>query len=78
MSDELGAMTIAASAREWFRTEIDRFKEFLTTQALRPALAGVTLPDGGAPVVGVLRLLDPDGLSLFEKEFLGGPADTHN
>ncbi len=78
LSDEIGVLTVAERAREWFRTEMDRFREFLSDQALRPALAGVTLADGGVPVVGVLQSLDVEGLSRFEQEFLGGSVNTTN
>ena len=71
LSNELPDMTVAEKATTWFQKEMEHLKEFLGAQAMRPALAGSTLPDGGAPIVGVLRLLDADGIAEFEREFLG-------
>ena len=70
LSEEVSGLTVAEKASDWFKAEIERFKVFLGHQASRPALAGATLPDGGAPVVGVLRLLDSDGIAQFKQEFL--------
>jgi glycine cleavage system H lipoate-binding protein len=70
LSKEINQLTVAEKAGDWFRAEIERFKEFLIGQSTRPALAGATLPDGGAPVVGVLGLLDSDGITQFKQDFL--------
>ena len=70
LSEEVSGLTVAEKASDWFKAEIERCKVFLGIQASRPALAGATLPDGGAQVVGVLRLLDADGIAQFKQEFL--------
>ncbi|MEE9465191.1 MAG: hypothetical protein V3W14_06435 [Candidatus Neomarinimicrobiota bacterium] len=64
----------------WLHTEMSRLLDFLEDQAHRPALAGMTLADGGLPVGSVLTLLDAEGLELFEQQFLaiGTEVDTDN
>ncbi len=63
-------MKTAREAGRWLQAEMEKLHNFLDAQSSRPSLAGVTLADGGEPVAGVLRLLDPEGIRLFEKEFL--------
>ena len=60
------------TAGEWLRSEVDRFRRFLDSQSERPMIATVTLADGGDPVMGVLQLLDGEGVQQFEQEFLKG------
>ena len=70
LSEELHVMNIAEQVRQWIGKEIERIKEFLVSQSGRPELVGGSLPDGGEPVVGVLNMLDAEGLQQFEKSFI--------
>ncbi|UCD37593.1 MAG: hypothetical protein JSW54_12315 [Fidelibacterota bacterium] len=70
LQEELTGLPIAAKAKEWLRREFERLVEFLESQSARPELAGQTLQDGGEPVLGVLHILDDEGIKQFENEFL--------
>ncbi|UCH10093.1 MAG: glycine cleavage system protein H [Fidelibacterota bacterium] len=70
LEKDLARLSVTGKAKEWLSREIERLKEFLETQALRPQLVGLTLQDGGEPVHGVLHSLDAEGLRQFEQEFL--------
>lgn len=63
-------------AATWLHTEMSRLLDFLENQAQRPALAGMTLADGGLPVGGVLSMLDAEGLEVFEQQFLAINPDV--
>jgi hypothetical protein len=58
------------TAGEWLKGEVNRFRQFLDSQGERPTIATVTLADGGDPVMGVLQLLDSEGIQQFENDFL--------
>ncbi len=77
LAEELTCLSIAGQTREWFRQEMERLKDFLSNQALRPELAGITLQDGGEPAAGVVRMLDPEALEQFEREFLYAGDSPH-
>ena len=68
--EELGQLTMAEQAAEWLKGEMERFREFLSAQSVRSAMAHATLADGGEPVIGVLGLLDDKGWEDFQKEFM--------
>lgn len=70
LEEEMGQLTMAEKAAEWLKGEMERLREFLGTQAVRSAMAGTTLADGGEPVIGVLGLLDDEGWADFQKEFM--------
>jgi glycine cleavage system H lipoate-binding protein len=70
LADELGQLSVAARATDWLETELLRLNEFLSGQIRRPAAVGVTLPDGGEPVEGLLQELDDGGWQDFQQEFL--------
>lgn len=74
-SDEIAPHLNRKQAKVWLHTEMTRLMDFLENQAQRPALAGMTLADGGLPVGGVLSMLDAEGLELFEQQFLAINTD---
>lgn len=63
-------LRVADRAASWLEGEMKRLREFLSSQVVRPALAGVTLADGGEPITGALALLDHQGWTDFQREFL--------
>ncbi len=66
---ELKTLHIGEEAVAWIKKEADRFREFVVDGfAAAPAMA--TLPDGGAPVEGVLNHLPEENWAEFEEEFL--------
>ncbi|MFC1619511.1 hypothetical protein ACFL45_06155 [Candidatus Neomarinimicrobiota bacterium] len=67
---ESADLTSTTTAGEWLKGEVDRFRQFLDSQGERPTIAPVTLADGGDPVMGVLQLLDGEGIQQFENDFL--------
>ena len=60
----------ADQAARWLEGEMERLRGFLSAQVVRPALAGVTLADGGEPIRGALALLDKEGWAAFQQKFL--------
>ena len=74
---ELLLISVAQDAGRWMRTEIVRFRDFISTQmqasqiqAGVPAAIGATLFDGGLPHFGVLAQFDENTWRAFQKEFL--------
>ena len=69
ISSELKSMSVAEEAAIWLRKEVTRFRDFITVRT--PQLAtGVTMLDGGLPVVGALKGADVSVWKEFEQEFL--------
>lgn len=63
-------------AAQWLKEEIKRFRNFITAQGAgnvlspSPALAGMTLMDGGTPVDGVMEHSSKTTWQEFENDFL--------
>lgn len=57
-------------ARQWLKNEFMRLRDFLHAQFNRPALAGITLTDGGLPIEGMIEFLEQEKVILFERLFL--------
>lgn len=57
-------------ATHWLQDEVKRFKDFLSAQTADPALAGLTMADGGNIVEGAAHHLNNDAVVNFEKSFL--------
>ncbi|MDI7266827.1 MAG: hypothetical protein QME96_02385 [Myxococcota bacterium] len=66
LARDLKPLRIAEDARAWLVAEFARLHGMLPS--LRPAAA--TLPDGGEPAAGLLRLLDAAGRETVLREFL--------
>lgn len=71
LGSEIAPLMMGETASRWLRTEVNRFREWLT---LRPAFA--TLPDGGMPVPGAMNQLDQNAWEDFQQNFLHNPTDT--
>jgi glycine cleavage system H lipoate-binding protein len=71
LSEEIKSTKIAEEAKEWFKNEISRLKDFLSinnSYELSPVRA--TLYDGGELLYGLSNTLDKDKLNKFQNEFL--------
>jgi len=67
MSEEIRPLRIAESAASWLADEFARLRETLHGLHLRPA---ATLPDGGEPAEGLLRILDAKDRDAVLRGFL--------
>jgi glycine cleavage system H protein len=63
-------LLIAEDALQWFRGELQRFRDFVGGVAPQVTLVGETLQDGGQPVDGLLERMDAQVWEEFEREFL--------
>ena len=70
LSGDIKGFTIADEAAQWLRNEVSRFREFINARNPQVALAGATMLDGGAPVVGTLQNAPDLDWKAFETEFL--------
>lgn len=70
LSKDLSPLMIAEEAIAWSKREIVRLHDFVVGEIQRPQPSGATLVDGGVPVSGLLRHLEQEGWSKFEREFL--------
>jgi glycine cleavage system H protein len=69
LGTELKTLNLAEEAANWLRQEVARFRDFITVRT--PQLAtGVTMLDGGVPMVGVLQGAEENVWKDFEQEFL--------
>lgn len=68
--EELRAMLLGEESRHWIAEEMRRLRDLLAGMAPSGALAPASLQDGGAPVSGLLKHVDPSGWKRFEGEFL--------
>jgi glycine cleavage system H protein len=74
LSADVKTMSVAAEAATWLRNEVARFRDFVNLHT--PQLAtGVTMLDGGVPILGVLQGAEPAVWKEFEREFLSNPAE---
>lgn len=71
VASEVKNLLIGNEASRWLRSEIKRFKEFISKEAPKfsPALEP-TLADGGIVIKGVLQNVDGKTWEKFEKEFI--------
>jgi hypothetical protein len=67
-------LSIADETAAWLRQEIARFRDFINVRT--PQLAtGVTMLDGGVPMVGALQGAEESVWRDFEREFLTAPRE---
>lgn len=69
LAEDIRPFRIAEEARAWLSQEFQRLRESIHALQLRPAMAG-SLPDGGEPVDGLLRVLDAEGRDQLVRGFL--------
>ena len=70
LSEEIKSARIAEEAKEWFKNEITRLKDFLSINSSFVSPASATLYDGGELIYGISNTLDKEKLNKFQKEFL--------
>lgn len=68
-AEALRDLRVGERAAAWMKNELRRLTDFLSMKA-SPELAGATLADGAAPIVGVLSALDDEGKDAFVEEFM--------
>lgn len=70
LAANLGPLSLAEHAVSWIKKEAVRFRDFMTSHSLQPALVGETMMDGGIPVSNSLDHLDESSVTAFEEAFL--------
>jgi glycine cleavage system H lipoate-binding protein len=69
LAEDIRPFRLAEEAGAWLAQEFRRLRESIHALRLRPAMAG-SLPDGGEPVDGLLKVLDPEGRDHLVRDFL--------
>jgi len=70
LSTNLARMKGANEAEGWFRSEIARFKDFITLRMGTLQEVGATLADGGSHTDGIVEKMDEATLKAFTESFL--------
>jgi len=70
LAQNLRKLRIASEASRWLETELKRFAEFLAVRMVRPQEVGVTLPDGGIHIKGIVEKMDENTLEALTNQFL--------
>ncbi len=70
LTENIKTLLIAEDARNWVKSEIVRFKEFLAEQLVQDKKLGQTMADGGVPINGIMEHLDDLSWMKLEEEFL--------
>lgn len=73
---ETKSFVFAEKAHEWMKSEIERFRDFvsLTAQKYSPESAMVTLQDGGEPREQIMREMPDEAWDEFQDAFLKAQA----
>lgn len=74
LSADLKSFAVADQTRSWWSKEINRMREFVQAHLPQPALAGLTIQDGGLPLDGLVAHFDRKTMEEFEAQFLGYKA----
>jgi glycine cleavage system H lipoate-binding protein len=72
LGEEIRPLRVAEEAGRWLAREFGRLSEVL--HGLRLAPAAATMPDGGEPVDGLLKVLDEGGRQVVVHEFFGAQS----
>ncbi len=68
---ELKSLFVGSEASRWLKSELRRFREFISREAPRfSPTAEPTLADGGLVIKGVLKGVDDEVWEKFKKEFV--------
>jgi len=76
LAAHLRHLFVAEEAHAWLRTEIERFKEFLSLRPISQTALGHVLQDGGQWTEGVLELMDEESWDEFARTFLRSPRPS--
>ncbi len=71
---ELKNLIFGSESRAWMRSEFGRLRDFFADATSGGRIAPAMLQDGGPPIAGAMRDMDPDVWQKFEHEFLHVPT----
>ena len=74
LSADWKSFAVADQTKSWWSKEITRMREFVQAHLPQPALAGLTIQDGGLPLEGLVAHFDGKTMEEFETQFLGYKA----
>jgi hypothetical protein len=69
LSQNLKKLRIGAEAAAWLEREARSFTEFLSLHRAVPVEVGVTLPDGGIHVDGIMESMDGEILQIAIRKY---------
>ncbi len=78
LGGDLKDFAVAEQTKTWWSKELNRLREFVQSHVPQPALAGLTLPDGGLPLDGVITHFDQKAVEELEAQFLNQGAKGKN
>jgi glycine cleavage system H lipoate-binding protein len=70
LAQDLKNFAVADQTKTWWSKELNRLREFVQNHLPQPALAGLTLPDGGLPLDGLVAHFDQKAVEELEAHFL--------
>ncbi|MBE0569745.1 MAG: hypothetical protein IH576_03805 [Deltaproteobacteria bacterium] len=70
LKENMAKMLGALEAEGWFRSELGRFKDFITLRMGNLQEVGATLADGGIHTDGLVEKMDEGTLKAFTESFL--------
>jgi glycine cleavage system H protein len=70
LAQSLRRLSVAEETAAWWKTELNRFREFVSSQAPLLAGAGPAMQDGGLVVRAMLEQMNDESWEQFGREFL--------
>lgn len=70
LSADLKGFAVADQTESWWSKELNRLREFVQVRLSQPALAGLTVQDGGFPLDGLAEHFDQKTVEELELNFL--------
>jgi glycine cleavage system H protein len=70
LAQDLRDFAVADQTKTWWSKELNRLREFVQNHLPQPALAGLTLMDGGLPLDGLVAHFDQKAVEELEAGFL--------
>jgi len=70
LAADLKNFAVADQTKNWWSKELNRLREFVQVHLPQPALAGLTIQDGGLPLDGLVAHFDRKAVEEFEAQFL--------
>jgi glycine cleavage system H protein len=70
LAADLKSFAVADETKTWWSKELNRLREFVQNHLPQPALAGLTLTDGGLPLDGLVTHFDQKAVEELEAHFL--------